>query len=90
LQQELSKIPSGGDSRLRARLLRSVLTEFLVWEIGESSRGLTLQETLDALPAWSEELRDDLSGFWKDLDAAEFAGVEPPSRELLVRLLARG
>ena len=89
LRHELSKIPRGGDSRLRARLLRSLLTEFLVWEVGEHSRGLTLQETLEALPAWSEELREGLSGFWKDLDAAEFAGVEPPDPAFLATLLSR-
>lgn len=78
LRQELSKVSALSDPRRRAAGWRQILSQFLVLEAGESSRGWTLQETLaaPALQDWSPQRREGLEVLWKALDAAEFAGVE--------------
>jgi len=88
LRQELSKVRTVTDSRKRALGLRNILCAILVWELGELSRGWTLQETVEALQTWPEERRERLTQLWKDLDAAEFAGTELAPDSLLSELLA--
>jgi hypothetical protein len=77
LRQEASRVPALSDSRKQAMALRRILTELLVLDHGEASRGWTLQETIHALVAtgWDEERALRLESLWKALDAAEFAGV---------------
>ena len=88
LRQELSKARTVTDSRKRALALRNILSQTLVWELGELSRGWTLQETVEALQTWPEDRRERLVQLWKNLDAAEFAGVELEPDPLLSELLA--
>jgi hypothetical protein len=89
LRQELSKAGALKDARKRAAAWRELLTRRLVLDLGEVSRGWTLLETVAVLRArgWSEEDLSSFEALWKDLDAAEFAGVELGRVEFLSRLL---
>lgn len=89
LRQDLVKASAISDARKRAAGWRAVLTQRLVLDCGETSRGWTLQETLGWLAAagWDEERLAKLEALWKGLDAAEFAGVPLDEAGFLAELL---
>jgi len=90
LRQDLAKASAIPDARKRAAGWRAVLTQRLVLDCGETSRGWTLQETLGWLAGagWEEERLARLETLWKGLDAAEFAGVPLESVPFLQEILA--
>jgi len=89
LRQDLAKASSLADARKRAAGWRTVLTQRLVLDCDEASRGWTLQETLAWLAGagWEEERLAKLETLWKGLDAAEFAGVPLDEVGFLAELL---